>query len=1363
MLQIKDVSPELEQKINNNNADFNIAGLMLEKYHNFPEVEIEARIIRNDIDLSLFKRIQEYMDKMPSNIKSKKETKSLDIYVMTTNKVNPSDRLSNLRFTLEGSDIGEYCRTDTLPKNYQLLYKSPLYWNKKIQNISDVDTYDIYTINYNDKDRKSYMDLHDIRLSAKIEILFNKNNNKFELDNIVSPPSFLSDALNKANDKWNFFKKQNFNGLFKTYRLKHRSRYHFSFDKNNDNNDNVPDDFYIDITKVKSSKHRVYGYNGETIEIPVNNFIDSEIAEQNETYEIEFEIIKTSQASLGLTIRNIIYPFIYRMLLPYAFKSPIQYVYSHSEEGLIRSLYRKELNQVYNRILDYKIDIISLLIDMADNIKTIYRLKGSIDSNIENTIVKKLNDIHRKYKYDYFVNNIQLQNYNYYTRLITSLKKDRINTSDRLITKLSEYKNYYENLKNNSLFANETKNIFISPQVVTIDMNNIRSDNLYSIVYNYTVTDKADGQGMLLFCFNSGDTWMNKLHLMDSNLRILPVDISIKKVEGFYLFNGEYITSLDRNKYAIFDTYFINGMSYLNAPLMIKDEENTRLSKAHKFVNDELDSDENKMDIIVKKFILADNETSIWEAGREIWTSKYEYHLDGLIYTPALEPVGYDIDNRDGDLRLAKTWNRNLKWKPDYENTIDCLIRFEKDIKARYNAREVLIDKIENKAELSAGGQSIIRQYKVGNIFNGGSDEIHKTINDRSIYGALKPKPFKPRIGNNIKNNKIYLPLIYDEMMGKWYISSKDNLVVEDDTIVELIYDKENENERYQYNWSVLRTRYDKTYLYKQGRKGQKELFTILQMCLKDSNPDVNAVIKVLKYIYVPDDRYKDPLKKFMVNRKYILDTYKTDEDIQVDIKIGNTMKVANSVWDSIHNPITEKNILYGEDIPDEDTYYNTGEEKVRSYSVTGVLQKFHNYVKSEILLKNAIEYCKINMGYAHILDMTCGQGGDIGKWNLYGATRCLGIDLYSNNINLAKRRYEKERQMNQQFVTIDFIVGDTSKRYKTDTKNAIELLYDREVYTSLMNNVYNRQPLNIISFMFSIHYFFENKEQFKNMIDNINDHLAEGGLLIGTSFDGNRILDEFVNKFMKTLEIDENNIKLSDLVIYKDGRLILKISPNFIENNANSSWFKKVPPELPNDEGCIGLDIDVFIYTIEKMVKEYLVNYKYLEKELGKYNIVRLNKNEMVGMILPKIENESVSIGSFEDVYNLINSMRDIDDIRLKKKIEYILDNLSEDEFSISKLNNYFMFIKKGKYKKEIKDIELENLQNKFNEYVDNIKTYKEGKNMVSYLENLKKIADLSISIKQSGTDSMKEYSKNIIVPKLKSLTAEYKVLVKK
>ena len=219
------------------------------------------------------------------------------------------------------------------------------------------------------------------------------------------------------------------------------------------------------------------------------------------------------------------------------------------------------------------------------------------------------------------------------------------------------------------------------------------------------------------------------------------------------------------------------------------------------------------------------------------------------------------------------------------------------------------------------------------------------------------------------------------------------------------------------------------------------------------------------------------------------------------------------------------------------------------------------------------------------------------------------------------------------------------------------------------------------------------------------------------------------------------------------------------MEKNINASWLKKSEPELPNDINSIGLEIDVYIYTIEKMVKEYLVNYNYLEKELSKYNIVPLSNDEMTSMLLPMNGRNKKCIGNFEDVYNFMKDIKEtVTDDKLKRKIEYILDSLSEDEFSISKLNGYFMFIKKDeRYVEEEKDTGLEELKVKYNKYMREIESVKEENNMKRYLVILNELTKLTTSVKEKGSDSMKDYNSRIILPQLKLLVSEYKKLTKK
>jgi SAM-dependent methyltransferase len=327
----------------------------------------------------------------------------------------------------------------------------------------------------------------------------------------------------------------------------------------------------------------------------------------------------------------------------------------------------------------------------------------------------------------------------------------------------------------------------------------------------------------------------------------------------------------------------------------------------------------------------------------------------------------------------------------------------------------------------------------------------------------------------------------------------------------------------------------------------------------------------------------------------------------------------------------------------------------------------------------------------------------------------------------------------------MNFLVGDSSKRYKTSLDKAMTKGYATK-YLELMNNIYNKNAFNIISFMFSLHYFFKNKETLNNIIDNINDHLAVDGLLIGACFNGDLILQEFINK-------------LQDLYVYKDGKLILKIVPKFLKDNLNKKWLEK--GELPDTEESLGLDIDVYVYSINKLITEYLVNFRYFTKKLAEYNIVPLSLTEIKNMNLP----DNKSIGSFKDIYELMTIIVDkkisVND-NTYKAAEEIIKILSEDEFNISKLNTYFIYVKKSglkriekevaKVKKVTKEVskvelfedkEMKEYMEKYNEFLKEYETIK-----MDYKKLVKFIKRFVLFVKENYSNENKDilkFNKNI------------------
>lgn len=111
---------------------------------------------------------------------------------------------------------------------------------------------------------------------------------------------------------------------------------------------------------------------------------------------------------------------------------------------------------------------------------------------------------------------------------------------------------------------------------------------------------------------------------------------------------------------------------------------------------------------------------------------------------------------------------------------------------------------------------------------------------------------------------------------------------------------------------------------------------------------------------------------------------------------------------------------------------------------------------------------------HAHVLDVGCGFGGDLQKWNSHN----VYIDMCepdASALDEAKRRAETLG------IRVNFIHGDILQ--------CPNKLYD------------------IICYNFSIHYIFENKNIFIQSIKSIRKHLKKGGILVGCIPDCERIL----------------------------------------------------------------------------------------------------------------------------------------------------------------------------------------------------------------------------------------------------------------
>ena len=100
---------------------------------------------------------------------------------------------------------------------------------------------------------------------------------------------------------------------------------------------------------------------------------------------------------------------------------------------------------------------------------------------------------------------------------------------------------------------------FCGPSSSTLHMDNLlEKEGSISVLTNYSVTEKADGDRKLLYISKSG-----KIYLIDTNMNIQYTGASSDNAESYNsILDGEHILHDSKhnyiNLYAAFDVYYIN-------------------------------------------------------------------------------------------------------------------------------------------------------------------------------------------------------------------------------------------------------------------------------------------------------------------------------------------------------------------------------------------------------------------------------------------------------------------------------------------------------------------------------------------------------------------------------------------------------------------------------------------------------------------------------------------------------------------------------------------------------------------------------------------------------------------------------------
>jgi len=153
-------------------------------------------------------------------------------------------------------------------------------------------------------------------------------------------------------------------------------------------------------------------------------------------------------------------------------------------------------------------------------------------------------------------------------------------------------------------------------------------------------------------------------------------------------------------------------------------------------------------------------------------------------------------------------------------------------------------------------------------------------------------------------------------------------------------------------------------------------------------------------------------------------------------------------------------------------------------------LRIFNNWVKSVLISK----YLNvIDSKSKSILDICCGKGGDLKKWNVSNVYSVTFVDLVQKSIENAKDRYKKLN--------------------RNDRPNAIFIASNAHTLSLFKYLTIKGIAHDLVSCQFALHYSFENEEKANNLIKNVSCGLKDGGYFIGTIPNESIIKEKMKNK----------------------------------------------------------------------------------------------------------------------------------------------------------------------------------------------------------------------------------------------------------
>jgi hypothetical protein len=338
-----------------------------------------------------------------------------------------------------------------------------------------------------------------------------------------------------------------------------------------------------------------------------------------------------------------------------------------------------------------------------------------------------------------------------------------------------------------------------------------------------------------------------------------------------------------------------------------------------------------------------------------------------------------------------------------------------------------------------------------------------------------------------------------------------------------------------------------------------------------------------------------------------------------------NSNQTAQSIWNSIHEPVTLSMVRSGAEQPNISEVTSVSAIERERAAITqkyadrtasekdmnriGPLRDFHNKYIKETILYNAVMK-KPGLG---LIDLGMGLAQDIQKWRRVNAGSVLGIDIAGDSINNPNHgAYQRLwstmlRNGRDKVLPMVFAVGDASKNIRTgeagstiDDKVILQAVLGKTTPEGVVppyvrDEMSNRFKMgaDVISCMFATHYFFESSEKFNGFLQNISENLKVGGYFIGCCFDGEKTFE-----FLRGRE---------SRVGEEGGTTLWKITKKYEAD------------EIPADDEAFGMPVDVEFISIGLPHREYLVPFRLLQQKMSSIGCELCNDEELAALGLKK------------------------------------------------------------------------------------------------------------------------------------------------